>query len=279
MKKSTIAALVLLAAGLVCCLAAAGMGVRTVFLGERSSLHMFRYQEKAENIELPENVYTMSANRLVLDIDTAELTIQDGDKWSLSGGKDVTCEMEGDTLTIKQKNRSSWWYKPNPAPIVLTIPTDKPFYTVDVDVDAGRVEISDISATGYIKCDVDAGYIRAEDIWTPQIEASVDAGIIEILGGVDGRGAQGTPVKLDCNAGQILLNLYEGSTIGHVSGEVDMGDVKIAVNGENCLTDSGISREFACDIPGVSGTDLMTIDCDIGSIEVYIEASAASDAA
>ena len=58
-----------------------------------------------------------------------------------------------------------------------------------------------------------------------------------------------------------------------------MGDVKIAVNGENCLTDSGISREFACDIPGVSGTDLMTIDCDIGSIEVYIEASAASDAA
>ena len=65
-----------------------------------------------------------------------------------------------------------------------------------------------------------------------------------------------------------------------MSGEVDMGDLTTSVNGERVLTrDAGISHELSCRIPGTTGDGLMKLDCNIGSIEVSIQASAEADAA
>lgn len=276
MKKSTIAAFVLLAAGLVCCFVAAGMGVRTALLGAGSSLRMFQYQEKAEDKQLQVN----SVERLEIDLDSAELTVQEGESWQLSGGKSTTWRTEGDKLVIEQENERGWWYKNHSAPVTLTVPSDCPLYSLDIDVDAGSAVVSGIVTTRDITCSVDAGSVTMRDIDTQQLEAEVNAGAIDISACVRGIGASGAPVQLSCDAGEIILKLAEGSCIGRVSGEVDMGDLTISVNGERVLTrDAGISHELSCRIPGTTGDGLMKLDCNIGSIEVSIQASAEADAA
>lgn len=270
MKKSTIIALFLLISGSICCAVAVGMGARTVLTGGGNVLRAFRYQETEGKLTLPDGV--SDARRLVIEIDDTELTVQTGDSWSLSGGSDVVRTLRGNTLTIEQGAHRGWWYRSNPAPIVLTVPSDAVFDSIDLDVDAGSVTLSGLHTTGALRCEVDAGALRMEDMRAAQLEADVDVGLAEFSGVIDGTGA---PVKLECDAGEIVLRLRAGSTIGRVSGKMDLGDVQVTADGVMCLNESSLSRTFDCAVPGAAGTGVLTVDCDVGSVDIAIETAAA----
>lgn len=260
MKKSTWLVLVLLVAGVVCCAVAFGMGVGELTLdGVSVAPQIFTRQEKAVDKELID-VF----DRLELDIDDANCTIVEGDRVSLSGGDDVTWEMEGNLLKVKQEQRGGWWWKPDPAPITLTVPG--PLSKMDIDVDAGSVLVSKMTVTQDVTCDVDAGNITLKDVTVGRrLEADVDVGSVDYNGHLYGE------AKLDCDAGSIHLGLTPGSTIGKVIGNVDAGEFKVYVDGEKVIDRGGFAETISTDIPGIEGYELVTFDCDAGRISIEIE--------
>lgn len=265
MKKATIIACTLLAAGAVCCFAAVGMGaVNGSWKEGMSSLRAVRYQEKAADKALNEH---MEISHLILDIDNAECVINaDSDSCSLTGGKDVTWKLEGDTLTIQQKQRGGWWWRSRSAPITLNI-QDVAIAYLDMDIDAGTVDISDLTVTQAVTCNVDAGAANLDNVNTNRLELDVDAGEITYSGRTLG------PVKLECDAGAIDLDLQAGSSIGQVAGDIDAGEIEVKVNGTQVIKRDGLGgNTFSAQLPGAVGNELLTFDCDVGSISVDLTA-------
>lgn len=264
MKKSTIVVLFLLIAGVACCIAAACMGIGDITTEDGSIMPRFiQYQEEAVDKAIDNH---MQIEHLVLDIDAAECTVQTGsDECSLTGGSDVTWELEGDTLTISQKQKSGWWWKSKPAPITLNI-QDVAIAYLDIDVDAGAVAITDLTVTQTVKCNVDAGAAELKNVDTNRLELDVDAGGITYSGRTLG------PVKLECDAGGIELDLQNGSTIGQVTGTIDAGEINVLVNGKQMLKRDGFAETISAQLPGAIGVNVLTFDCDAGSISVELTA-------
>ena len=98
---------------------------------------------------------------------------------------------------------------------------------------------------------------------TGRLDLDVDAGGITFAGQTLG------PVDLECDAGGIELDL-EDSSIGHVSGDVDAGEISVLVNGQEALKHNGFGDTVSADLPGAAGTDMLTFDCDAGSISVKL---------
>lgn len=270
MKKATIIACTLLAAGAVCCVAALGMGARDgLFQREGSSLRALQYKEEAEDKALEQD---MKISHLVMDIDNAECVVQVGDKYSLTGGEHVQWKRQGDILTISQEQPDGWWWKSKPANITLTLPYNT-LTDLDIELDAGSVVINDLITTDLIRCNVDAGSAEFENVHTGKLELDVDAGEIIFHGQTLGA------VELECDAGGIELNL-ENSSIGHVTGEIDAGEINVTNNGKKVVSQDGFSNTVSTDIPGAAGTDILTFDCDAGSIgiELITEGEKSSDA-
>lgn len=260
MKKSTILVLVLLTAGIACCAVAVGMGVGEYASdGTFTAPRFLKYQETAVDKGLDPHA---EIDRLVLDIDAAECIVQTGSENSLTAGSDTTWRLEGETLTIEQEQRSGWWWKSKSAPITLTIREDGLSY-LDVDVDAASVTIRDVTATQGVTCSVDAGAVDMRNVFAGTLELDVDAGAIDYSGKVVGS------ANLECDAGSIAMTLQDGSTIGQVSGDINMGSIDVRVNGKEALNGDGtLSRTVSAQLPGAIGDDLLTFDCDVGSIEV-----------
>ena len=258
MKKATIIALTLFAAGAVCCFAAVGMGAKDFSWKDGvSSLRSVQYQEKAEDKALDQN---MNIEHLVLDIDSAECVVKTGTTNSLTGGKDVKWERQGDTLKISQKQRNGWWWRTKPARITLTL-QETSLADLEIELDAGSITVNDVTATDFVRCNVDAGSAEFENVHTGRLDLDVDAGGITFAGQTLG------PVDLECDAGGIKLDL-EDSSIGHVTGDVDAGEISVLVNGKQALKHNGFGDTISADLPGATGTDILTFDCDAGSISV-----------
>ena len=201
MKKSTIFVLVLLVAGIACCGIAFGMGVgKTALDGASAAPRFLKYRETAVDKGLEPHA---EIDRLVLDIDAAECVVQTGSENSLTAGSGTTWRLEGETLTIEQEQRDGWWWKSKSAPITLTIREDGLSY-LDVDVDAGTVEVRDLTATQGITCSVDAGAVDMKNVFAGTLEMDVDAGAIDYSGKVVG------PANLECDAGSIAITLQDG---------------------------------------------------------------------
>lgn len=260
MKKATIIALTLFAAGAVCCFAAVGMGAKDFSWKDGvSSLRSVQYQEKAEDKALDQN---MNIEHLVLDIDSAECVVKTGTTNSLTGGEDVKWERQGDTLKISQKQRNGWWWRTKPARITLTL-QETSLADLEIELDAGSITVNDVTATDFVRCNVDAGSAEFENVHTGRLDLDVDAGGITFAGQTLG------PVDLECDAGGIELDL-EDSSIGHVSGDVDAGEISVLVNGQEALKHNGFGDTVSADLPGAAGTDMLTFDCDAGSISVKL---------
>lgn len=259
MKKSTIFAIVLLFSGIICCGVAFGMGVGEFSLD--SAPRFLKYQETAVDKGLDAHA---EVDRLILDIDAAECVVQTGNENSLTAGADTTWRLEGKTLTIEQEQREGWWWKSNSAPITLTIQDDGLYY-LDVDVDAGSVLVNNMTVTQDLTCDLDAGTITLKDVTVGRrLEADVDAGSIDYAGCLYG------DAELNCDAGHIHLDLLSGSTIGKVTGNVDVGKIKVYVDGKKVIDRGGFAETISTDLPGAMGNKLLTFDCDAGSISVEI---------
>lgn len=263
MKTTTKVALGVLAAGVVCCVVAVGLGAKMDGIND-SNFRFLQYKEITSDKQLIQNVDISSIS---LDIDTAQCTVRTGDTWSLSAGNSTTWGVSGNKLVVEQHNKSGWWFRSRPGDITLTVPEGTQLTELTADIDAGSAKIYNIQAQR-MSYDVDAGSLQAENIHTAELRASCDAGNIDISGIVAG------DAELDCDVGNIDLSLLDGSTIGRVSGDVDLGNVSVRANGET-ISDrkSGISQQISCAVPNAPGNNLLTINCDVGNVDVQLRFS------
>ncbi len=266
MTRSTKAALVLLAAGAVCCGVAVGMGA--AWSGNGNSVLFGRQEQTADKQLVCDGV-----SELVLDIDTAEVIVTAGDSWSLTAGESTSWDVSGGTLTIEQDSETRWWWGRSIAAVELTMPADA-VSSIEVTVDAGSVTMRGITAAQSLWCEVDAGEIVMRDMTAGQLDADCDVGQIEFSGVVYG------PVTLSCDVGSIEAELQAGSTVGYVDGAADLGSIEVNVNGESVVAPAGMKATVTTALPSAAGDDLLTIDCDVGSIVVNLLTQAdAADAA
>ena len=54
------------------------------------------------------------------------------------------------------------------------------------------------------------------------------------------------------------------------SRNVDAGEISVLVNGQEALKHNGFGDTVSADLPGAAGTDMLTFDCDAGSISVKL---------
>ena len=259
MKKSTLAALVLLIIGVGCCAVACGMGVGSSIQNDLHAPRFLQYNETATDKGLDARA---EIERLVLDIDGAECVVQTGSENKLTAGTDTDWKLENGTLTVKQELPHGWWWKSKAAPVTLTLRKGT-LSTLDIDVDAGTVSMDDLIVMQALTCTVDAGAAYLDNVDTNRMELDVDAGEIVYSGAASG------PIDLDCDAGSIELTLND-SSIGQVTGKVDLGSVDVSVDGKTAISRDGLSDTVNAKLPGTQGNDVLTFDCDAGEINVKL---------
>lgn len=159
-------------------------------------------------------------------------------------------EVDGSCLEIKG---SIWGFNimnvSHVGTIVIYVPEQFTFNEVEVNMDAGDVQINSLM-TNKISIDIDAGNFEANKIICHEIGADVDAGNIEIsvLDLQDG--------EFNCDAGDIKLGLTGNE--GDYRFELDSALSNITLNGK---------KDFSFH----HGSKKIEIECDFGSVELKTE--------
>lgn len=109
--------------------------------------------------------------------------------------------------------------------IIITIPEDFRFEKVSLDLDAGNMNIKNLSADS-LRLDVDAGNIKMEDVEAGEVTADVDAANFEVTDLTTDR------FTVDIDAGNLDIR---DSYIDYIYADVDMGNVE----SHNCTINSG----------------------------------------
>lgn len=236
---------------------------------------------------------------LKLSVDAGEMIVQSGAEYyvEVEHPRDgFRCEIKDGTLVVEEDGPGfSWELVNDNHPVIwVTIPEDTVFKQVECKVGAGSMEAEQLMAET-LKVDVDAGsftggWIGAEGKMT----LDVDAGSLCVYGGacqgklsvdVDAGGAElwefeGGSAEFDTDVGSIE---YNGVLQGDWKADCDMGSIVIYLNAqkddynyviENDMGSVTLDGQMFAALSdrsnlknGASYTG--TIDCDMGSIEVY----------
>lgn len=221
---------------------------------------------------------------LELEIQYGEINIVDSDSDNIEIEVDApkrnsySCEEEEGTLSLEDTTSG---YKvsmvKNNVFITIAIPKGKTFHTVEVNTNAGKIDIKHELSANYMTIQADAGEVRAKNLnAAEQMIINVDAGSAEVSNFKAGE------LDADCGMGEIILT---GKTAGDISAECGMGSINLALYGKetdynyeitcgigtvkvNQDTFSGLSREVSVDHEADRELEL---DCGIGEINVTIE--------
>lgn len=183
--------------------------------------------------------------KVVLDVDAGDVVIKQGDKFEVTYkypekyAPKVTISAFDKTLEIKQKqnkmvsNNKSDLYR-----MEITIPEGTKFISTSMNLDYGRLVVSDLEATN-ITANCDAGDFEVKDCTASNMDVNVDMGEINI----------------------------KDSTITTISANADMGDVNLDVDAETV--------NAHCDMGNVTIKTVKTGDevsikahCNLGKVTV-----------
>lgn len=257
MKRLCQSAILLILVGIMCCTAAFVLGAETDSLS--FSLPSWS-QSDTMNPHTLTNPEAITA--IELDIDTAELIIQEGSRWALSSNitsNTLTSAVDGHTLTIRQSASRHWWKWRNISPkILLTVPSDTELSAFSCNLDAGTLEVESLTAQS-VTLDIDAGTATFDHLEADTLNADCDAASLDITARLRGDSS------LDCDAGEIALTLLDGSEIAVLDGEINMGS--LSVNGQDY---DGMSHSLHQSLHDTNQGGTLTIHCDLGNISLVI---------
>lgn len=230
-----------------------------------------------------------SANEInslcIYDVDGVDLKIiqsGSGDGKMLSvNGLGIEYTVDGGRLLICSRTDNGWFH--SEGEIILSVPADTYWETMEIEFGAGELEMEDVYA-GSIRLDVGAGEASLDRIKADTIEIHVGAGEVDAekmeiygdvnvsvgLGEVDYSGDTGGSLDFSCGTGNIKYvernGLYEDYNY----------DIKCAAG--NVRIDgyrfSGLSFDKRIDN---YSRKIANIDCGIGNISVYFGVSGFDD--
>lgn len=219
---------------------------------------------KVKNLDIQVNAASLTIDKSSSDKVEVKVYLKNGD---------VSCGMDGDTLTIK--DNTNHHYSNKHVEVQLLLPEGMELGDMNIDVSAGEVE----SSYGKLVADtatinVDAGDASIGDLQVKdELSATVGAGSIEMMD------LEAKNVGLDCGVGEIDIS---GKVTGDITGDCGVGELSMKLDGEeedyNYYIDCGIGE---VDLGSHTYSSLgqeknidndadkeMTLDCGIGSIAV-----------
>jgi DUF4097 and DUF4098 domain-containing protein YvlB len=200
----------------------------------------------SDTIELSGDVDTVK-----IDMNYSGVTIAYADEvrveYTLPENLVPDIELKNGTLSILQKNsvrlESTGW---NDYSITVYIPEDTALDKLDLDLNAGNLEIADIPCADVnVKCD--AGNIELDNIESSTMNVSVDAGNIEMTD------CSADKVSIRADAGNIQL---DRCTIDVFNADADAGNI----DADDCTINSG---EVNTDLGNIS------LQGEIGNVKTH----------
>lgn len=186
--------------------------------------------------------YTVSGNITELDIkiNAADFTMKQADSFSVESNlKHLTVKESNGILTIEENKKSGASY--TGATLILYIPAETVFETVEITTGAGRLTVDTLSAD-VVKLELGAGEVSIQSLIASS-KADIDGGAGKITI------SDGLLYNLDLDMGVGQLNLT-AAILGN--SELDLGV------GESNLTFIGNEEAYAIDIE--KGLGSITVD-------------------
>jgi len=209
---------------------------------------------------------SQTVKNLDISVDAGTLRIHDDGETgkiavaSTEGRQRCKCELDGDTLRIKQEGVFSVFSVGYSEKMVIDVyvPEGMVFESVKLELDAGKIIADCLNTAQKLEVDVDAGSVEIDSYTAKFIEADVDAGSAKFYGGSFSKSAE-----LSCDAGSIEFN-FEGAedSVNYVL-EASAGSIKI--NGEKY---QGLSYEQKIDH---HADRTLKAEISAGSIEIYTD--------
>lgn len=171
------------------------------------------YLKDNDEIEYSEEIELNDFNNISIDGKVLKVVIKSGDSFNY----EIDCTKERlipsvsiskNILEIKQDNIGHI-HSNNNCKITITIPRDKILGDIDIDVNVGEIEISDISAND-VDIENNVGEIKIKDVTFEKLEADSNVGEISLYGVND---LSNYNLSFNSNIGPIKVgnNKFKGS--------------------------------------------------------------------
>lgn len=191
--------------------------------------------------------------------------------WSSKKANDVQASCKSGKFIVRDTRKGTSARKD--IEIYLSIPAKKQFDDVELQIDAGELEIDVPLEAGHMRLDADAGVISAEGLVSDDLDVSVGAGDIEIsdssfgkaalncgVGTIELDGSIRSDAKAECGMGTIDLDLDQD--VDHYNYILSCGMGGIEIGDESY---SALAREKRID----NGADsTFTLNCGMGEITI-----------
>lgn len=204
---------------------------------------------------------TDDVSALSLDIDGAVLTVRTGDDWSLKSnknGKGLEYSVSGNTFFLKQKALPRWWKQNQCAQLVLTIPSDITFDTIDASLDGSGFSTVGALSAKHVSLDADGADLAIENLDADSLDLDGDGADVQLSACLR------EDSSIDADAATVTLELLDGSTISNVNTEFNLST--FTFNGKDY--GDGLSGTIEKSIGTAKKGGTLSITCDVGSIEL-----------
>lgn len=220
--------------------------------------------------------YSESLENIKINFNTGDLNIQTGDKFTIGGSglsSGLSTDVTNGTLVVEDKSSFNIFgniLRQNKVPnLVITIPKGSILNRVDLEIGAGRGEITGLSAkelnitqgAGELsasniqadsgKLNGGAGAINFENVKLNNFDIESGIGLMKITGQLTGK------LRLDCGVGQTILNINGNSKDYYINADQGLGP--ITVNGLG-IAENGTGPKTAANSLDING--------GVGAVEI-----------
>ncbi len=163
---------------------------------------------------------------LSLDMDAAAIQMQTGEQWEIrysSNCSELQTKQKNGVLTLEQKAFRR--FNDKPSKLTVTIPQRTILRTLELDLDACNLTLSDALETEHFSLDGDAAKAAVSNLTAQTIALDGDAADIDLQVLFTGK-----KCSIDGDASSIQVDFAEGSNLGEMYVSSDASSV--TVNGE-----------------------------------------------
>lgn len=225
-------------------------------------------QEIKENEEFTLYSVEEDIDKISLELLTASLAIETGDKFSVYCSSGINVKAKKGTLKIEDTVKELMSIS-NSHSIVITLPKDKAFTkaeistgtgsvyierlicdNLDFDLGVGKTEISYIKAKNKADIDGGVGDMTVKKGQLNNLDYSVGVGKSDITAKITGIS------EIEAGIGSLKINLTGGKDIYSIKGETGMGILSV---GNDRLSDGGVTG---------NGKNVISVEGGIGAVRI-----------
>lgn len=230
------------------------------------------HEDRNEQIEAMDGIVQLDNTKvanLEINLKYSNLEIKKGDYLlAETNNKNISCKQNGDKILIEESNYN-WFSGNKQGKIIVYIPEDFVFETVEIETGAGQINIEQINSDK-LSLEIGAGKVEIQNlIVNSKTKIEGGAGKVDILAGKINN------LKLDMGVGKFTMStkLIGDSKINAGIGALEIGlideEENYTIKAEKGIGTIKINgKEIANDTRYGTGENYIEIDGGIGNIDI-----------